>query len=185
MYSQVPAGITRLFKNPFLDWNLETTKESKSMGNVGSYIARGKLLGGSSSTNATLYHRGTAQDYDSWGLKGWGSQDVLPWFKCAEDNPAFKGSEYHNTGALAQLACLACLQFVSRRHVEHAHAPGQCHAARFAPHSAVTRPGRFYARRRCDARRQPDLPEPHLREGLQGVRGGRHQAQRRLQRLEP
>ena len=49
------------------------------------YLARGRALGGSSCTNATLYHRGSAEDYDSWGLEGWGSKDVLPWFISAED----------------------------------------------------------------------------------------------------
>lgn len=63
------------------------------------YVARGKVLGGSSSTNATLYMRGTARDYDSWGLKGWRSDDVLPWFKSTEDNQGIKGSRYHSTGA--------------------------------------------------------------------------------------
>ena len=47
---------------------------------------RGKLLGGSSSTNATLYHRGTAADYDGWGVAGWGAADVLPWFLKTEGN---------------------------------------------------------------------------------------------------
>ena len=50
------------------------------------YLARGKLLGGSSSTNATLYHRGTAEDYDAWGIPGWGSRDALKWFISAENN---------------------------------------------------------------------------------------------------
>ena len=50
------------------------------------YLARGKLLGGSSSTNATLYHRGTAADYDAWGIPGWGSKDALRWFISAENN---------------------------------------------------------------------------------------------------
>lgn len=50
------------------------------------YLARGKLLGGSSSTNATLYHRGTAADYDAWGVPGWGSRDALKWFISAENN---------------------------------------------------------------------------------------------------
>ena len=57
-------------------------------------MARGKLLGGSSSTNATLYHRGAAEDYDSWGLDGWRSGDVLPWFVCSEDNPDM--GEFHS-----------------------------------------------------------------------------------------
>lgn len=43
-------------------------------------------MGGSSSTNATLYHRGTPEDYDSWGVPGWGSKDVLSWFTKCETN---------------------------------------------------------------------------------------------------
>jgi choline dehydrogenase-like flavoprotein len=50
------------------------------------YLARGKTLGGSSATNATLYIRGSPGDYDSWGLAGWGSNDVLPWFVNGETN---------------------------------------------------------------------------------------------------
>lgn len=50
------------------------------------YLARGKTLGGSSSTNATLYLRGAASDYDSWGLPGWSAKDVLPWFVDSETN---------------------------------------------------------------------------------------------------
>ena len=49
------------------------------------YLARGKGLGGSTCTNATLYGRGSAADYDAWGLPGWTSKDVLPWFKASED----------------------------------------------------------------------------------------------------
>lgn len=49
------------------------------------YLARGRLLGGSSCTNATLYHRGTSADYDSWGFEGWSGQDVLDWFIRAEN----------------------------------------------------------------------------------------------------
>jgi choline dehydrogenase-like flavoprotein len=55
------------------------------------YLARGKALGGSSCTNATLYMRGSASDYDGWGLPGWAAADVLPWFVAAEhyaDGPA-------------------------------------------------------------------------------------------------
>lgn len=55
-------------------------------GGVQVYLARGKVVGGSSSTNATLYHRGTPQDYDSWGVPGWGSKDVLTWFTKCETN---------------------------------------------------------------------------------------------------
>lgn len=50
------------------------------------YLARGKTLGGSSATNATLYLRGSPADYDSWKLEGWSSADVLPWFVNGETN---------------------------------------------------------------------------------------------------
>ena len=56
------------------------------MSAVQVYLARGKTLGGSSSTNATLYLRGTPADYDSWGLEGWKGQELINWFKNAEMN---------------------------------------------------------------------------------------------------
>jgi len=87
-----PVGISRLFRSHF-DYNLytersehpaeidPTTKEGREM-----YLARGRVLGGSSATNATLYHRGSASDYDAWGVPGWSAADLLPWFRHAEGN---------------------------------------------------------------------------------------------------
>lgn len=52
-------------------------------------IPRGKVLGGSSSINGTMYIRGAAADYDAWrdaGCAGWGYDDVLPLFKRSETN---------------------------------------------------------------------------------------------------
>lgn len=51
----VPAGITRLFQSKF-DWNLFSTKQPL-LHDRELYVARGKLIGGSSCTNATLYLR--------------------------------------------------------------------------------------------------------------------------------
>eukprot|EP00883_Tetradesmus_obliquus_P005556 jgi/Sobl393_1/15988/SZX66469.1 len=96
MTSVVPAGLTRLFQHPTLDWNLFSTKQQE-LANREVYLARGKTLGGSSATNATLYLRGSPADYDSWGLPGWSSKDVLPWFVSGETNS--KGpSKYHGDG---------------------------------------------------------------------------------------
>ncbi|HEY4025260.1 MAG TPA: GMC family oxidoreductase N-terminal domain-containing protein [Candidatus Dormibacteraeota bacterium] len=50
-------------------------------------IARGKVLGGSSSVNAMLYVRGNRRDFEGWsryGVHGWTYQDVLPYFKKSE-----------------------------------------------------------------------------------------------------
>jgi choline dehydrogenase len=52
-------------------------------------IPRGKVLGGSSSINGTMYIRGAAADYDAWraaGHAGWGYEDVLPLFRRSEAN---------------------------------------------------------------------------------------------------
>jgi choline dehydrogenase len=52
-------------------------------------IPRGKVLGGSSSINGTMYIRGAAADYDGWrdaGNPGWGYDDVLPLYRRSEAN---------------------------------------------------------------------------------------------------
>lgn len=48
---------------------------------------RGKALGGSSSTNGLTFVRGHRASYDAWvdqGAKGWGFDDLLPYFKQSE-----------------------------------------------------------------------------------------------------
>lgn len=53
------------------------------------YWPRGKVLGGTSALNAMLYVRGNRRDYDAWaeeGLRGWGWDAVLEYFKKSEDN---------------------------------------------------------------------------------------------------
>jgi choline dehydrogenase len=66
---------------------------------------RGKVLGGSSSINGLLYVRGQHEDYDRWrqrGNAGWGYDDVLPYFKKAE-NQQRGADEYH--GAAGRCRC--------------------------------------------------------------------------------
>jgi choline dehydrogenase len=48
---------------------------------------RGRALGGSSSINALLFVRGHRASYDAWvdqGAKGWGYDDLLPYFRRSE-----------------------------------------------------------------------------------------------------
>jgi choline dehydrogenase len=62
-------------------------------------IPRGKVLGGSSSTNAMMWYRGHPSDYDAWvaaGCDGWSFADCLPYFKRAED---WEGGETEYRGA--------------------------------------------------------------------------------------
>ena len=61
---------------------------------------RGKVLGGSSSINGLVYIRGQAEDFDHWrqlGNTGWSFDDVLPYFRKAEDNER-GADEFHGAG---------------------------------------------------------------------------------------
>jgi choline dehydrogenase len=58
---------------------------------------RGKVLGGSSAVNGATFVRGLAHDYNSWGVPGWGYDDVLPYFRRLETDLDFS-NEYHGAG---------------------------------------------------------------------------------------
>ncbi|AFY52705.1 choline dehydrogenase-like flavoprotein [Rivularia sp. PCC 7116] len=92
----IPAGYPDLFKTKY-DWAFFTEKQP-SLNNRQLYYPRGKVLGGSSSINAMIYIRGNCTDYDNWqnlGNQGWSYQEVLAYFKKAEDQS--RGvSEYHH-----------------------------------------------------------------------------------------
>jgi choline dehydrogenase len=67
-------------------WGYESAPDPNLDGRT-QPIPRGKVLGGCSSINGTMYIRGAAADYDGWrdgGLAGWGYDDVLPYFRRSE-----------------------------------------------------------------------------------------------------
>ncbi|MDY6899329.1 MAG: choline dehydrogenase [Cyanobacteriota bacterium] len=91
----IPAGYPDLFKTKY-DWDFYTEKQS-NLNNRRLYFPRGKVLGGSSSINAMIYIRGNYNDYDEWhhlGNQGWNSEEVLNYFKKAE-NQSRGASKYH------------------------------------------------------------------------------------------
>jgi choline dehydrogenase len=84
---RIPAAFPALFKSSW-DWDLLGEPEP-GLGNRRLYLPRGRMLGGCSSINAMIYIRGNRADYDGWaryGVEGWSYDDVLPYFKRAEDN---------------------------------------------------------------------------------------------------
>jgi choline dehydrogenase len=95
----VPGGYSMLHHSK-VDWNCYYTTPQKFLQGRKIYHPRGKVLGGSSSTNAMVYVRGQREDYDSWhelGCKGWSYEEVLPYFKQSEHNEQFE-NEYHAKG---------------------------------------------------------------------------------------
>ena len=95
----IPMGFGKLVPNPKMNWGYETEPEP-GLGGRQVFQPRGKVLGGSSSINGLLYVRGQHEDYDRWrqlGNVGWGFDDVLPYFKRAE-NQIRGADQYHGTG---------------------------------------------------------------------------------------
>ncbi len=91
------------------NWAFETVPQ-KGLGGRKGYQPRGKALGGSSSTNAMIYIRGHKADYDNWaslGNSGWSYDDVLPYFKKAEDHEK-GGDDFHGSGGPLRVESRKC-----------------------------------------------------------------------------
>jgi choline dehydrogenase-like flavoprotein len=94
----MPWAYLQLFESRF-DWGLWSEPEPE-LGCRRELLPRGHVLGGSSSLNAMIHMRGNRADYDGWaamGFAGWGYEDVLPYFRRAEDNERGE-SYYHGVG---------------------------------------------------------------------------------------
>ncbi|MFM0281294.1 GMC family oxidoreductase N-terminal domain-containing protein [Paraburkholderia sediminicola] len=83
----IPLGWGRIYTKKLHDWRFPTTPEV-NLNNRVIECARGKVVGGCSSTNAMGYLRGHAADYERWaqsGLTEWSYAKVLPYFRKQED----------------------------------------------------------------------------------------------------
>ncbi|MGB8401558.1 GMC family oxidoreductase [Bradyrhizobium sp.] len=99
LWIHVPLGYGKLFKEKTVNWMYQTEPEPGLNGRQ-VFQPRGKVLGGSSSINGLLYVRGQHEDYDRWrqrGNAGWGFDEVLPYFKKAE-NQQRGADQYHGVG---------------------------------------------------------------------------------------
>ena len=98
----IPVGYYKTMHNPKVDWCFRTEKD-ETMNNRSIRYPRGKTLGGSSSINGLLWIRGQSNDYDNWrqqGNKGWGWDDVLPYFIKSENNELGKGKFHSDEGPI-------------------------------------------------------------------------------------
>ncbi len=102
-----PAATAIMLSSPINNWTFETVPQPGLNGRRG-YQPRGKALGGSSAINAMVYIRGHKWDYDHWaslGNKGWSYEDVLPYFKRAENNEEIHDA-FHGAGGPLNVAGL-------------------------------------------------------------------------------
>ena len=102
---RAPAGIALILPTRLHNWGYRTVPQKGLNGRRG-YQPRGRALGGSSAINAMLYVRGHRSDYDHWaalGNRGWSYDEVLPFFRRAENNEVFDGA-YHGKGGPLNVA---------------------------------------------------------------------------------
>lgn len=83
----IPLGWGRILQHRLHDWNYFCEPEANVDGRAVE-CARGKVIGGSSSTNAMAWVRGNRGDYDRWasdyGLADWSYAHALPYFRKQE-----------------------------------------------------------------------------------------------------
>ena len=95
----IPAGYMKLLDHKTITWGFKAEADPGTNGRAIAY-PRGRVLGGSSSINGLIYIRSQPEDYDHWaqlGNRGWGWDDVLPFFKRAEKWTG-EAAEIHGTG---------------------------------------------------------------------------------------
>jgi choline dehydrogenase len=83
IWIHLPIGYGKTMFHPVYNWGFQTDPEP-TMNGRRIYWPRGRGLGGSSSINGLIYVRGQREDYDRWaaaGNRGWGWDEVLPYFR--------------------------------------------------------------------------------------------------------
>jgi choline dehydrogenase len=103
IWIHIPLGYGKLFGNSKVNW-LYSSEPEPELNNRKIIQPRGKVLGGSSSINGLLYIRGQPEDFDHWrqlGNAGWSFEDVLPYFRRAEDQERGEDALHGVGGPLA------------------------------------------------------------------------------------
>jgi choline dehydrogenase len=82
----IPAGFMKTLFDARVTWQMAHTPSIGTNGRA-IQVVQGRTLGGSSSVNGLIYNRGQADDFNGWhllGNRGWGYEDVLPYFRRTE-----------------------------------------------------------------------------------------------------
>ncbi|MGH6932772.1 MAG: GMC family oxidoreductase [Dongiaceae bacterium] len=103
----IPLGWGKILQGRLHDWMYYCEPE-ENVGGRRVECARGKVVGGCSSTNAMAYVRGNPGDFDRWGsagLAGWDYDSVLPYFRKQE---SWEGGANRYRGAGGPLGTQYC-----------------------------------------------------------------------------
>jgi choline dehydrogenase len=90
-YIHIPAGFIKTLFDPSCTWQFKTEPTENTAGRPIA-TTQGRTLGGSSSINGMVYNRGQPDDFNAWaqrGNRGWGYDDVLPYFRRTERRIGF------------------------------------------------------------------------------------------------
>ena len=103
----IPLGWGKILTERRVDWHYFASPEP-NVGGRAVECARGKVVGGSSSTNAMAFVRGHPADFDRWaatGLPQWNSVHVLPYFRRLEHWEGGSNAMRGGDGPLAVQYC--------------------------------------------------------------------------------
>lgn len=92
LWTRFAIGCGKTLNDPRVNWCLQSEPQQTMHGRR-LHIPAGKVLGGSSAINGGVFMRGQPDDYDGWaqrGCRGWGWDDVLPYFRRME---TYRGDE--------------------------------------------------------------------------------------------
>jgi choline dehydrogenase len=125
IWIHIPVGYFKTMHNPRTDW-MYKTEPCPGLGGRSLDWPRGKVLGGSSSINGLLYIRGHASDFNHWrqlGCTGWGFEDVLAYFKRAEDQER-GADDYHGAGGPLGVSNMRIEREICERFIDAANVVG-------------------------------------------------------------
>jgi choline dehydrogenase-like flavoprotein len=102
----IPSFVGTLMFHKTYGWGYKTIAQPQ-LGGREIPLPRGRILGGSSSTNGMVYFRGHPRDFDEWrdmGNPGWSFREVLPYFLRSENNVDLRASPWHGTDGEMHIA---------------------------------------------------------------------------------
>ena len=93
----IPGAFAYFMFSKKYNWQFDSEPKPDIRNGAPVFCPQGRGLGGGSAINAMIYIRGHRRDYDHWaslGNRGWGFDDLLPYFRKNECNER-GGDEFH------------------------------------------------------------------------------------------